>query len=52
MIEGITIPKGTKVYWSMLGAGRDAETYPQPEQFLPQLPLRFQSREVVPSLLK
>lgn len=36
VIEGITIPKGTKVFWSMLGAGRDAETYPQPEQFLPE----------------
>ena len=36
VIEGITIPKGTKISWSMLGAGRDAETYPQPEQFLPE----------------
>ncbi|WRH66680.1 MAG: cytochrome P450 [Planktothrix sp. GU0601_MAG3] len=36
VIEGITIPKGTKVFWSMLGAGRDAQTYPQPEQFLPE----------------
>jgi cytochrome P450 len=36
VIEGITIPKGTKVFWSMLAAGRDAETYTQPEQFLPE----------------
>ncbi|MFZ1028878.1 MAG: cytochrome P450 [Limnoraphis robusta] len=36
VVEGISIPKGTKVFWSMLGAGRDAETYPQPEEFLPE----------------
>lgn len=36
VIEGITVPKGTKVFWSMLAAGRDAQTYAQPEQFLPE----------------
>lgn len=35
-IKGINIPRGTKVFWSMLGAGRDSETYPQPEEFLPE----------------
>ncbi len=36
VIEGITIPQGTQVFWSMLGAGRDAETYAQPEEFQPE----------------
>ena len=35
-IEGITIPLGTKIFWSMLAAGRDAETYSQPDEFLPE----------------
>jgi cytochrome P450 len=34
-IAGIDVPVGTKVFWSMLGAGRDADTYPEPERFLP-----------------
>ena len=36
VIEGIKVPQGTKVFWSMLSAGRDPETYPQPEAFLPE----------------
>lgn len=36
VIEGVTIPPGTSVFWSMLGAGRDAETYPQPDEFQPE----------------
>lgn len=36
VVEGITIPSGTKVSWSILGAGRDAETYPRPERFEPE----------------
>lgn len=36
VIEGITLPAGAKVFWSMLGAGRDAETYAQPEKFQPE----------------
>jgi unspecific monooxygenase len=35
-IEGITIPSGTKIFWSMLAAGRDPESYPQPDKFLPE----------------
>ena len=35
-IEGIAIPIGTKIFWSMQGAGRDVETYPQPDEFLPE----------------
>lgn len=35
-IEGIPIPVGTKIFWSMLAAGRDAETYAQPDKFLPE----------------
>jgi len=34
-VAGIEVPAGTKVFWSMLGAGRDAATYPEPEQFWP-----------------
>jgi unspecific monooxygenase len=34
-VAGIDVPTGTKVFWSMLGAGRDAATYPEPEKFLP-----------------
>ena len=36
IIEGITVPRGTKVFWSMLAAGRDPEIYAQPEEFLPE----------------
>ncbi|BAZ08641.1 cytochrome P450 [Calothrix sp. NIES-4071] len=36
MIEGKLIPRGTKVFWSMLAAGRDSEVYPQGEKFLPE----------------
>ena len=36
MIEGIKVPRGTKVYWSMLGAGRDAKVYSDPEEFKPE----------------
>ncbi len=35
-IEGITIPVGTKIFWSMQAAGKDAETYSQPDEFLPE----------------
>ena len=36
VIEGKLIPRGTKVFWSMLAAGRDPEVYPQSEEFLPE----------------
>lgn len=36
VIEGITVPEGTKLFWSILGAGRDAETYDQPNEFQPE----------------
>ena len=36
IIEGINVPRGTTVFWSMLGAGRDPEIYAQPEKFLPE----------------
>ena len=35
-IAGVKAPAGTKVFWSMLGAGRDPETYPEPERFEPE----------------
>lgn len=34
-VAGIDVPTGTKIFWSMLGAGRDTETYPEPDKFLP-----------------
>ncbi len=36
VIEGQIVPRGTKVFWSMLAAGRDPEVYPQSEEFLPE----------------
>lgn len=36
VIEGIHIPKGTHISWSILAAGRDSQEYPQPDEFLPE----------------
>jgi cytochrome P450 len=36
VIEGKLIPRGTKVFWSTLAAGRDPEVYPHSEEFLPE----------------
>ncbi|WP_375505573.1 cytochrome P450 [uncultured Nostoc sp.] len=36
VIEGQVIPLGTRISWSMLGAGRDPEVYANPEEFLPE----------------
>ncbi|MBD2295416.1 cytochrome P450 [Anabaena sphaerica FACHB-251] len=36
VIEGQVIPRGTKIFWSMLAAGRDPEVYSRPEEFLPE----------------
>jgi unspecific monooxygenase len=36
VIEGKVIPRGTRVSWSMLAAGRDPEVYANPEEFLPE----------------
>ncbi len=36
MIADKLIPRGTKVSWSMLAAGRDQIVYPQSEEFLPE----------------
>ena len=35
-IAGKLIPRGTKVSWSMLAAGRDPIVYPQSKEFLPE----------------
>ncbi|MBD2105571.1 cytochrome P450 [Nodosilinea sp. FACHB-13] len=35
VVDDITVPAGARVFWSMLGAGRDPETYPQPDKFWP-----------------
>ncbi|WP_071190336.1 cytochrome P450 [Trichormus sp. NMC-1] len=36
VIEGQVIPRGTKIFWSMLAAGRDPEIYSRPDEFLPE----------------
>ncbi|ELR97209.1 cytochrome P450 [Gloeocapsa sp. PCC 73106] len=36
VIEGIKVPRGTRVFWSMWAAGRDPDTYTNPEEFLPE----------------
>ncbi len=36
VIEGQVIPRGTRVSWSMLAAGRDPEVYADPGEFLPE----------------
>ncbi|HEY9651715.1 MAG TPA: cytochrome P450, partial [Coleofasciculaceae cyanobacterium] len=36
VIEGIHIPKGTQISWSIMAAGRDSQEYPQPDEFLPE----------------
>ncbi|HEY9801843.1 MAG TPA: cytochrome P450 [Leptolyngbyaceae cyanobacterium] len=36
VIEGKLIPRGTRISWSMLAAGRDPEVYVNPEEFLPE----------------
>jgi len=36
VIEGQVIPRGTRISWSMLAAGRDPEVYANPEEFLPE----------------
>ncbi|MDZ8055325.1 MAG: cytochrome P450 [Aulosira sp. ZfuVER01] len=36
VIEGKVIPRGTRVFWSILAAGRDPEVYANPEEFLPE----------------
>ncbi|WP_009630122.1 cytochrome P450 [Synechocystis sp. PCC 7509] len=35
-IAGKLIPRGTKITWSMLAAGRDSTIYPQSGEFLPE----------------
>lgn len=49
-VAGITIPCGTKVFWSMLGAGRDSETYSQPEEFLPERWLEGEGSNSLPMI--
>ena len=35
-IRDTKIPRGTRVFWSTIAAGRDASTYPNPEEFFPE----------------
>lgn len=48
VIEGIHIPQGTRISWSILAAGRDAEEYPQPNEFLPERGLKDQQGDTKP----
>ncbi len=50
IIEGITVPRGTRVFWSTLGAGRDPEIYVQPEEFLPERWLEGKGSNSLPML--
>jgi len=50
VIEGIEIPRGTEVFWSLFGAGRDPEIYPQPEEFLPERWLEEKGSSSLPVL--
>ncbi|BAY11421.1 cytochrome P450 [Calothrix sp. NIES-2098] len=36
VIEGKVISPGTRIFWSILAAGRDPEVYANPEEFLPE----------------
>lgn len=36
IIDGQVIPRGTRVSWSMLAAGRDPDVYHQPNEFMPE----------------
>ncbi|MBD1872034.1 cytochrome P450 [Nodosilinea sp. FACHB-131] len=35
VVDGVAVPAGARLFWSMLGAGRDPETYPKPDKFWP-----------------
>jgi unspecific monooxygenase len=35
VIDDLEVPAGTRLFWSMLGAGRDPDAYPQPDRFWP-----------------
>ncbi|MEM9088651.1 MAG: cytochrome P450 [Cyanobacteria bacterium P01_F01_bin.53] len=35
-IEGMTLPIGTKISWSMQAAGREPKIYPNPTEFMPE----------------
>ena len=48
VIEGVHIPKGTSINWSILAAGRDPQEYPQPDEFLPERWLKDQEGNIQP----
>ncbi|WP_035985684.1 cytochrome P450 [Leptolyngbya sp. KIOST-1] len=35
VVDDLAVPAGTRLFWSMLGAGRDPDAYPQPHRFWP-----------------
>jgi cytochrome P450 len=48
VIEGIYLPKGTPVRWSIMAAGRDPEEYPQPNEFIPDRWLKDKNKDTSP----
>lgn len=50
VIEGKLIPRGAKVFWSMLAAGRDPEVYSQSEEFLPERWLNNSTHSPLPMI--
>ena len=49
-VEGIRLPLGTRVFWSLVAAGRDGETYAEPDVFKPERWLAEGSGKGSPSL--
>ena len=50
IIEGITVPRGTRVFWSTLAAGRDRDIFAQSEEFLPERWLEGKGSKSLPML--
>ncbi len=48
VIDGVDIPEGTSINWSLLAAGRDPEEYQMPDEFLPERWFKDQQRDAQP----
>lgn len=48
VIDGVDIPEGTAINWSILAAGRDPEEYQMPDEFLPERWFKDQQRDAQP----
>ena len=49
-VEGIRLPAGSRIFWSMIAAGRDSETYDDPNTFRPERWLKEGNGKGSPSL--